>query len=579
MTSVSPLAPANPGNVPRRDQARERQYRTARLASGLILMVFVIMHLANLALNLVSIETADAGLKWLTWPWRSPPGTLLLYGAATVHVVLVLRTLYLKRTLKMPAKEAAQIVLGLLIPLLIAEHVIGTRVYSALTGIDLDYEFVVRALWIDQPSVGLKQVFALLVIWAHGCLGLHFWLRYRDWYPAASPWLLITAVLVPVLGLLGFADAGKTVLDMARPALPAGVTPEQVTAALAAKDAFLKLAYAVALGSVAVTLALRALRHARARRNLVEVRYEGGQVVRVPKGSTVLEASRIGGIPHYSVCGGKGRCSTCRVRVTAGIAELPEPGPLERMTLSRIHAGPDVRLACQLRPTQTLTVLPLLAAVRERALPAGARPAVPGREREIAVLFCDIRSFTALADHRLPYDIVFLLNRYFAIVGKAVEQSGGRLDKFIGDGAMALFGLEGSAAEACRQALAASAVILADLERLSEELAAELPAPLKVAIGIHAGPAIVGAMGYGGVMNVTAIGDTVNVASRLEAAAKEFNAAIVVSDAVVALSGLDLSGYEAREIEIRGSTRPLHVRVVPQDAVLGSGFAEQRAVA
>jgi adenylate cyclase len=328
-----------------------------------------------------------------------------------------------------------------------------------------------------------------------------------------------------------------------------------------------------------LTLALRALRHISARRNLVEIRYEGGQVVRVPKGSTVLEASRIGGIPHYSVCGGKGRCSTCRVRVTAGVDDLPAPGPLERATLSRIHAGPDVRLACQLRPTQSVTVLPLLAAMRERALPAGARPAAPGREQEIAVLFCDIRSFTALADHRLPYDIVFLLNRYFAIVGKAVEQSGGRLDKFIGDGAMALFGLESSAAEACRQALSASAAILADLDRLSEELAAEIPAPLKVAIGIHAGPAIVGAMGYGGTMHVTAIGDTVNVASRLEAAAKEFNAAIVVSDAVVALSGLDLSDYEMREIEIRGSTRPLHVRVVPQGATLDAGFAEARAVA
>ena len=540
-------------------------------------MVFVTMHLANLALNLFSIATADAGLKWLTGPWRSLPGTILLYGAAAVHIVLVLRTLYLKRTLRMPAKEAAQIVLGLFIPLLIAEHVIGTRVYGTMTGIDIDYEFVVRALWIDSPSTGVKQVFALLVIWGHGCLGLHFWLRYRDWYPAAAPWLLITAVLVPVLGLLGFADAGKTVLEMARPALPAGVTPEQVAAALSTKDVFLKLAYAGALGSVAVTLVLRGVRQAGARRNLIEVRYEGGQVVRVPKGSTVLEASRTGGIPHYAVCGGKGRCSTCRVRVTTGVADLPLPGPLERVTLSRIHAGPDVRLACQLRPVRDLTVLPLLAADRERTLVPGARQATPGREQEIAVLFCDIRSFTALADHRLPYDIVFLLNRYFAIVGKAVEQSGGRLDKFIGDGAMALFGLETSTADACRQALAASATILADLDRLSEELAAEIPAPLKVAIGIHAGPAIVGAMGYGGTMHVTAIGDTVNVASRLEAAAKEFNAAIVVSDAVVLLSGLDLSDYEAREIEIRGSTRPLQVRVVPQGATLETGFSEAPA--
>ncbi|HEY6632345.1 MAG TPA: adenylate/guanylate cyclase domain-containing protein [Rhizobiaceae bacterium] len=540
-------------------------------------MAFVIMHLANLALNLISIGVADAGLDWLTAPWTMPAGAVLLYGAAAVHVVLVLRSLYLKRTLKMPAREAAQIVLGLVIPLVIAEHVIGILVYSSMTGLDVDYEFVTRALWIDSPLTGAIQVAALLAIWAHGCLGLHFWLRYRDWYPKAAPWLLIGAVLVPVLGLLGFAEAGKTVMETPPPPLPEGLTPGRIAGVYAAKDAFLYLAYGIAVAAVAATLLLRGLRHVRARRDLIEVRYEGGQVVRVPRGSTVLEASRVGGIPHYSVCGGKGRCSTCRVRVTAGLAELPEAGPVERATLTRIHAAPDVRLACQLRPVDAVTVLPLLAAPRASALPAGARPATPGREQEIVVLFCDIRSFTALADRRLPYDIVFLLNRYFAIVGRAVEQSGGRLDKFIGDGAMALFGLDGSAAEASRQALSASAAILAALDRLSEELAAELPGPLRVAIGIHAGPAIVGAMGYGSTMHVTAIGDTVNVASRLEAAAKEFDAAIVVSDTVVALSGLDLSGYEMREIAIRGSRGPLNVRVVPQDVALEAGFAEALA--
>ncbi|MCX7305627.1 MAG: adenylate/guanylate cyclase domain-containing protein [Hyphomicrobiales bacterium] len=546
--------------------------RTARLVSGLILMVFVIMHVGNLALNLISIETADSAIVWLTAPWLTLPGVVVLYGAATVHVGLTLRALFLRRTLRMPVKEAAQILLGLLIPVLVAEHALGTRVYEAVTGHSPDYEFVVRSLWVDSPVTGFKQVVALLVIWAHGCLGLHFWLRYRPWYPAAAPLLLIAAVLLPVLGLLGFADAGKAIVAMAQPTFPADVTPQRIAQVIATKTTFLNLTYAVAFCTVGATLVLRAVRQLQARRNLIAVRYESGQVVRVPRGSTVLEASRVGGIPHYSVCGGKGRCSTCRVRVTGGAADLPAPGPLERITLSRIHAGPDVRLACQIRPTHDVTVLPLLAASIERVLPGGGRQPAPGREQEIAVLFCDIRSFTALADHRLPYDIVFLLNRYFAIVGKAVEQSGGRLDKFIGDGAMALFGLESSTAEACRQALAASAAILADLDRLSEELAAEIPAPLKVAIGIHAGPAIVGAMGYGGVMNVTAIGDTVNVASRLESAAKEFNAAIVVSDAVVALSGLDLSDYEAREIDIRGSTRPLHVRVVPQDALLGGGF-------
>jgi adenylate cyclase len=559
-------------------QPRDRIARNARLGSGLVLLVFVTMHLTNLALNLISMETADAGLDWLTAPWLSIPGMVLLYGAAGVHFVLVLQALYLRRTLRMPLREAAQILLGIAIPLVIAEHVIGVRVVDTVTAIDVDYEFVVRSLWIDAPAIGVLQAVALVVIWAHGCLGMHFWLRYRAWYPAAAPLLLIAAILVPVLALLGFADAGKAVMANSDSPLPGGV-PRGMAEAVALKSQLVQLTYAVAIGAVACTIALRGLRQVLARRSQVEVRYESGQVVRVPRGSSVLEASRVGGIPHYAVCGGRGRCSTCRIRITAGLDQLPAPGQIEQATLSRIHAGPDVRLACQLRPSADVTVMPLLAAERERAIPASLRPTTPGREQEIAVLFCDIRSFTALADHRLPYDVVFLLNRYFSIVGKAVEQSGGRLDKFIGDGAMALFGLETSTADACRQALSASAAILGELERLSRELAGEIPAPLKVAIGIHAGPAIVGAMGYGGVMNVTAIGDTVNVASRLETAAKEFNAAIVVSDSVVELSGLDLSQYEIREIAIRGSRRPVHVRVVPQDAALADGFPARTSAA
>ena len=553
-------------------QSRVNLFRNARLVSGLIMLVFVTMHLTNVALNLISMQAADAALRYLTTPWTGPLGTILLYGAAAVHFVLVLRSLYLRRTLRMPAKEAVQVLLGVGIPLLIAEHVIGIRVVDTMTGIDIDYAFVVRALWIDTPVVGAKQVVALIVIWAHGCLGLHFWLRYRDWYPDAAPFLLIVAVLLPVLGLLGFADAGRAVSQIQDWNPFRNVAPERVAEALATKHMLLNLAYAAGFGAVAAVFALRGLRQVLSRHNQIEVRYETGEVVRVPRGSSVLEASRIGGVPHHAVCGGKGRCSTCRVRITAGAEDLPEAGSLERATLARIHAGPAVRLACQLRPVRDLTVLPLLAADRERALPTGLRPTTPGREQEIAVLFCDIRSFTALADRRLPYDIVFLLNRYFAIVGQAVEQSGGRLDKFIGDGAMALFGLETSTAEACRQALSASAAILAELDRLSHELAGEIPSPLRVAIGIHAGPAIVGAMGYRGAMHVTAIGDTVNVASRLEAAAKEFDAAIVVSDAVAELSGLDLSRYEAREIAIRGSKQPLHVRVVPQGVTSAAGF-------
>ena len=195
-------------------------------------------------------------------------------------------------------------------------------------------------------------------------------------------------------------------------------------------------------GALMLVFAMRTRRSWRERADQIEIRYPEGETVNVPRGFSVLEASRLGGIPHYAVCGGKGRCSTCRVQVVEGVGDPAAAGIDRTVTLNRIGADPGVRLACQLQPINDISVVPLLVPSVEGIVPVGSQQTNPGREQEIAILFCDIRSFTMLTEAQLPYDIVFLLNRYFAIVGQAVERSGGRLDKFIGDGAMALFGLQ-----------------------------------------------------------------------------------------------------------------------------------------
>jgi len=277
---------------------------------------------------------------------------------------------------------------------------------------------------------------------------------------------------------------------------------------------------------------------------------------------SVPEASRAAGVPHASVCGGRGRCSTCRVRLGDGAEHLPPPAPDEARVLARIGAGDDVRLACQLRPSHDLAVVPLL--------PAGAglqdvrvqvNPGL-GVERDIAVLFADLRAFTRMSEGRLPYDVVFLLNQYFKAMGQAVEAQGGRVDKFVGDGIMALFGVEQEPEVACRQALAAAKAMALALERLDAELADDLGEPLRMGIGLHVGPAILGQMGFGRAASLTAIGDTVNVAARLEALTKEFDVQMVVSTRLAEHAGLDLAAFEERRIEIRGRRRPLRVQLI-----------------
>src|SRR6202023_2277234 len=161
-----------------------------------------------------------------------------------------------------------------------------------------------------------------------------------------------------------------------------------------------------------------------------------------------------------------------------------------------------------------------------------------GSERESAILFADIRGFTGLAEGRLPYDVVFVLNRYFAAIGRAVEAAGGRVDKFIGDDVMALFGIERDAHTGCREALSAARLISARLDELNASLGAELDRPLRIGIGIHCGPAIVGEMGYGNAASITAIGDAVNTASRLETLTKNFPCELFFSDETGSRAGL-----------------------------------------
>jgi adenylate cyclase len=153
-------------------------------------------------------------------------------------------------------------------------------------------------------------------------------------------------------------------------------------------------------------------------------------------------------------------------------------------------------------------------------------------------------------------------------MGQAIERTGGRLDKFIGDGVMALFGLETSPEQACRDALEGARAMAAALDELNQTLAGELPEPLRMGMGIHIGPVIVGEMGYNHATSLTAIGDTVNTASRLEAMTKDYNAQLVVSRRVARQAGIDLSAFPRHRIEVRGRSRPMLVYVVERAADL-----------
>src|SRR6266404_3143279 len=553
--------------------------RRLRLVSGLVMLAYVTMHLLNHAVGLISLAAMEDVLWYVFRIWTNRPAQALLYGSFLVHYGLALSALWQRRTLGLRPAELAQLVLGFAIPLLLMRHVVGTRISDSFLRTDVGY--YTHLLWIyfvRLPDQGYLQMLVLGVAWAHAMIGLHFWLRVRPWYPRLQAPALTVAVLVPVLSLLGFIEAGRQVAALA--ADPGWTAKAFAKMTLPSPDAARALdritdilTWFFAAAVAAVLLARLVRRVWQRRRGLVRIGYPDGRFVEVMPGTSVLEASRIAGIPHAHVCGGRGRCSTCRVRVRGEIRSLDPPGEEEARVLRRIGATPNVRLACQLRPRGAVEVTPLLPPFAHAADGQRRVDFAQGSEREIAILFADIRGFTGLAEGRLPYDVVFVLNRYFAAMGRAVEAAGGRVDKFIGDGVMALFGIERDAHTGCREALAAARLISARLDELNASLGAELDRPLRIGIGIHCGPAIVGEMGYGNAASITAIGDAVNTASRLETLTKNFACELVVSDETASRAGLDLSGSPLHEIEIRGKREMLAVRIVQRAAELPTAGA------
>lgn len=541
--------------------------RRARLISGLVLFVYVTTHLLNHTLGLVSYQAMEEGRTWFLLGWRNPVGTTLLYGSILVHFILAFWALYRPRRLWLPPGEMIRVFLGLIIPLLLALHVSGTRGANQLAGTDDNYAYVLLVHFKFAPEYFYLQTAALLTAWTHGCLGLHFWLRIRPWYGRISAVLLAPALLVPTLALLGFVAGGREVLALAENKSWLLAITAQIDWPDAAEQARIgmltTLVWGITGAALAVTLVGRVVRReVLSRRGLITITYPGGRQVDVTPGTTILKASLINRIPHASICGGRGRCSTCRVRICSGIDDLTPPATEESRLLNRIGAPPSVRLACQARPTHDIEVLPLLPPDAGVEATAAREDRMQGQEREIAVLFADMRNFTGLSENKLPYDVVYILNRYFTILGEAVDEAGGHLDKFIGDGAMALFGVETGIEEGCRQALKAARLIAVKLDGLNQALENDLELPLRVGIGIHAGPAIVGEMGYGRATQVTAIGDTVNTASRLEGITKEFGAHLIVSQAVADHAGVDLSGALGHEVPLRGRTTSIPVYVV-----------------
>ncbi|MBV8699248.1 MAG: 2Fe-2S iron-sulfur cluster binding domain-containing protein, partial [Bradyrhizobium sp.] len=454
--------------------------RQIRLVCGLVLFAYLTSHFLNHALGNISTDALAAGVYYHTLFWRFLPVAITLYAAAAIHAGLGLWALYQRREFRWKAVEPLQLVLGLSVPALVVAHVVGVRLSYTLFGHDKLYPQVLYGFWMGPPARLFVITAVLIIAWLHGCIGLHFWLRMKPFYARAAPYLFAAALLVPTLALLGIYQGGRTVAaeSASHDWQASNLSPRQMGTPVEQQTleritGFSLLGY---LGLVALVLLARGARSLNERRGgMITLSYGNGRTIRVAKGLSVLEASLRYNVPHASVCGGRARCSTCRIRVIGDSSTLPVPSQREAFVLARVGAGdPSVRLACQLRPTDDLSFFQLFTANTASANAHATHPQRIGQERYLVSLFVDMRGSTQLAEKRLPFDTVFIVNRFLAAVSQAVIDCGGQPNQFIGDGMLALFGLAAAPQAACQQAVQAAAKIATNVEELNRFLEHDL---------------------------------------------------------------------------------------------------------
>ncbi len=533
--------------------------RDLRLASGVILFIYVAAHLVNHALGLISITVAERGLRIAVAVWQSPPGTLVLYGAAGTHIALAFLAIYQHRTLRMPPQELLRIALGLSIPTLLIAHAVGTRLAFELYGHPPDYAHVVWMLWHSGREG--RQIALLVPGWMHGCMGINFAFGKRAGYARLRLPLFGVALLLPAFAVLGFLSMLKEVSLLAQDPAWVATTIVQLDDArrLAlgnVRDGLLAL-YFGAIAAVFIARAVRTFVEER-RGSLISIGYPD-RTVRVPRGWSVLEASRSHRIAHISMCGGRARCSTCRVRVVAGEEQCPPPAEDERRTLMRIHAAEGTRLACQLRPLGNISVLPLLTAAPRASRDSPSDAA----EHEVAVMLVDFR-WRHSQRRLLPHDLLYALNRFSETVGSITRAAGGLPIQFMGDRVSVLFGLEVVPLEANRQALLAAAELDARLAALHAQLQRELGCETGHVVHLHTGRAAVGETGDQLTRTLTAAGSVIDVVWQLAANTAQHAAqredepddgCIVVSRPAWVAAQRDLQAVAWHELELTGGTR------------------------
>ena len=534
--------------------------RRSRTISGCILFFYVFTHLLNHSLGLISLDTMEQGRAIFLRFWRHDVLFYVLYGALSIHFLLGVYALARRRSFRMSRKEWIRNSCAILIPFFLASHLSVTLWGSRFLGLNDSYAFMIISTYIFDPFGYIILGLMLILVWTHGSIGIIGLIEFREFYSKRRGLFQGLILGLPLIAYGGYIRASIELSEASQSnpiTILELISNSNFTAEIGEKivslsDLLQFLVYPILLSLFVAFYFIRNLLEKRF--NSIQVQYTDGTNINVSRGSSLLEASHKAGRYHESVCGGRGRCTTCRVRVTSSLGELPKPNKIEQSVINRLNFDQSLRLACQLRPETDIEINPLIKLVNhdKQNLRFSNQENLSGIEKETVIMFCDLRGFTRLSDGKMPFDVVFILNKYFKLVTDAVEENKGRIDKFIGDGVMAIFDKDTTISKNCKNALKGAAMITTYLNELNDELSTDDIEPLRLGIGIHSGNAIIGKMGYGEASTDTAIGDTVNVASRLEQLTKDYSCQLMFSSTVAEKAEIDKTKLNSVKTKIRG---------------------------
>jgi adenylate cyclase len=298
-----------------------------------------------------------------------------------------------------------------------------------------------------------------------------------------------------------------------------------------------------------------------------EINFVNEKVIPIQADQTILEASLEAGIPHYHACGGKARCSTCRVVVQEGGELLSRPNKAEQNLRKKKKFPENVRLACQTKVIgKDVKIQRIIKDETDLNLyvygSGSENIQTIGEEQEMALFFLDIRNFTPFIEQHLPFDVIHIIRRLNIMFNDIIAANKGKIIEYAGDGFYAVFGFDEPIKEAVNNAYSAGNQILSALINLNESYINKyFDHKIDIGIGLHSGKVIVGKTGVKDYHPYTVMGFPVNVAARLEAATKELNNSYIISDYAYKFLN-ENNNAPKRQIELKGVSESFCVRLL-----------------